>query len=88
MRGIERKSPACSVGISGTPTYARPDRHHRLRLKLGLGQPDGTLTLFPLTALLEDLNALKTLEHRTLATDGVRSFQGGVFGHDYVKVGC
>lgn len=59
-----------------------------LRLKLGLGQPDGALTLFPLTALLEELDPLKTFEHGTLATDGARSFQGGVFGHDCVKVRC
>ena len=38
-----------------------------LDLGLGLGKADRALTLLPLTALLEQLDTLETLEHGTLS---------------------
>ena len=52
-----------------------------LGLELGLGQTDRALTLLPLAALLHELNALETLEDRTLAANGTSCFECGVLGH-------
>ena len=52
-------------------------------LELGLGKTNGALTLLPLTALLHELNALETLEDRTLAANGTGCFECGVLGHIY-----
>lgn len=47
----------------------------KLRLRLRLWQTNGTCSFFPLTALLEKLNALKTLEHRTLTSGTARCLE-------------
>lgn len=52
--------------------------------ELGLGQANGALTFLPLTALLHELNALETLENRTLAADGTSSLECGVLRHIFV----
>ena len=50
-------------------------------LELGLGKTDRALTLLPLAALLHELNALETLEDRTLTANGTGCFECGVLGH-------
>lgn len=52
-----------------------------LGFELRLGQTDRALALLPLAALLHELDALKTLENRTLTADGTSSFKSGVLGH-------
>ena len=46
-----------------------------LGLRLGLWQSNGAGSLFPLTALLKQLDTLKSLEHRTLSTGSARCLE-------------
>ena len=65
----------------------RPTRHKaRSRFVFGLRQTDRAATLFPLAALLHELDALKALENGTLATDGGSRFEAVVLGHKWAKV--
>lgn len=52
---------------------------------LGFGQAQGALSLFPLTAFLEELHAFETFQNGALAAHGTRSFETGMFGHDILN---
>ena len=59
--------------------------------KLGLGQANRALALFPLAALLHELDTFKTLEDGTLAAHGTGGFQCGMLGHNrcfFLKFYC
>ena len=52
-----------------------------LRLGLGFGQADRALAFFPLTALLEEFDALEALENRAFAGGRAFGFESIVLGH-------
>ena len=60
------------------------NRAGALSLELGLGQTDGALALFPLAAILHDLNAFETLEDGKLAANGTRGLEGRVLRQNVV----
>lgn len=64
-------------------TGEKPERPQNLGFMLGLGQAKGTLSLFPLTAFLEKFHAFETFQNGALAAHGTRSFETGMFGHNF-----
>ena len=48
---------------------------------LGFGEADDALPRLELTALLEQFNALKALQHAAFGSDGAASFKAGMLAH-------
>ena len=54
-----------------------------LRVRLGLGQTDDLAAVFPLTAFLEQLDALETLQDVAFSDNGASSSKTAMLGHKW-----
>lgn len=56
-----------------------------LGFELSLRKTNRALTLLPLTTILHELNAFKTLEDGTLAANGASSLECRVLRHNFIS---
>ena len=82
-----RRTPLSAGEAMRTVVLRASDRARgRSSLRLGLGETNRAAALFPLTTLLEKLDALVTLQDAALGTDAAGLFEAGVLRHDWKVV--
>ena len=59
----------------------RESKARFLALRLGLGQANRALSLFPLSALLENLDALEAFQDGAIAGGSTADFEAVMLGH-------